>query len=106
MGTENTNYGWTCPRCMKVHSPYSTQCDCPPPTFTSSGLTVTFKPCNHRWIRTTKNYKRIKKCSECGEVKEVEEKLPTNCPHCGELINYLNHKKHLYMQCVNDEKKL
>ena len=23
-------YGWICPRCGKVHSPYSTNCDCPP----------------------------------------------------------------------------
>jgi hypothetical protein len=23
-------YGWICPRCGKVHSPFSTKCDCPP----------------------------------------------------------------------------
>ncbi|MBL7882559.1 MAG: hypothetical protein JNL69_00705 [Bacteroidia bacterium] len=43
-----TIFGWTCPRCMKVHSPYSTQCDCPPPTYTTSSssfiLPTTFHP--------------------------------------------------------------
>ena len=33
----------------------------------------------------------------------MENKLPVNCPYCGELVNYLNHKHHLYMYC-NDEK--
>ncbi len=27
-------YGWICPRCGKVHSPYSTHCDCTPPVIT------------------------------------------------------------------------
>ena len=68
-----TMYGWTCPRCMKVHSPYSAQCDCPPPTFTTSASTFTFTPCIHsRWIKTTKDYKRVKKCADCGEIKYPE----------------------------------
>ena len=28
--------GWICPRCRQVHSPYSSKCDCPPETITSS----------------------------------------------------------------------
>lgn len=32
--------GWACPRCGKVHSPYSVICDCPPPSFTMSGTTI------------------------------------------------------------------
>lgn len=31
----------------------------------------------------------------------MKDELPKNCPHCGELVNYLNHKKHLYMNCEN-----
>jgi len=27
-------YGWICPRCGTVHSPFSSRCDCPPPTHT------------------------------------------------------------------------
>ena len=33
-----------------------------------------------------------------------ENKLPSNCPYCGELVNYLNHKHHLYMYCETTEK--
>jgi len=29
-------YGWICPRCGKVHSPFSTYCDCLPPSRTCS----------------------------------------------------------------------
>jgi len=32
-------------------------------------------------------------------MKKMKNELPTNCPHCGELVNYLNHKHHLYMYC-------
>jgi len=35
-------YGWECPRCFKIHSPFSLTCDCPPRTFTSGGNTNTF----------------------------------------------------------------
>ena len=40
-------FGWECPRCFKIHSPFSVTCDCPPRTFTSSGsssLPITFHP--------------------------------------------------------------
>jgi len=33
-----------------------------------------------------------------------EDKLPSNCPYCGELVNYLNHKHQLYMYCEEDNK--
>ena len=36
-------------------------------------------PCEHRWYRTTKNYKRIKKCFECGEIKDVQPKNDMQC---------------------------
>ena len=36
-------------------------------------------PCNHRWIRTTKNYKRIKRCSICAEIKNVQPKNDMQC---------------------------
>lgn len=32
--------GWECPRCRMIHSPYSTHCFCPPPTFTISGSSI------------------------------------------------------------------
>lgn len=38
----NNNTGWLCPRCQKVHSPYSTTCDCKPQAITS-GSTDTLK---------------------------------------------------------------
>ena len=39
--------------------------------------------------------------------EKIENKLPTNCPYCGELVNYLNHKHHLYMYCdVEKTKKI
>lgn len=28
-----------------------------------------FNVCNHRWVRTTKNYKPAKKCVECGLIE-------------------------------------
>ena len=31
--------------------------------------------------------------------------LLTHCPHCGDLINYLNHKHHLYMYCEDKKPK-
>jgi hypothetical protein len=34
-----TLYGWICPRCGVVHSPFVLQCGCPPPTITSTGTT-------------------------------------------------------------------
>ena len=37
-----TTMGWACPRCGKIHSPYSVTCDCPPPTITTSGSTTLF----------------------------------------------------------------
>lgn len=36
---------------------------------------------------------------------KIENKLPTNCPYCGELVNYLNHKHHLYMYCEEEKPK-
>ena len=33
-------YGWICPRCGVVHSPFSTQCGCPPPTKVSTGVST------------------------------------------------------------------
>ena len=32
-------------------------------------------------------------------------KIPTNCPYCGQLVNYLNHKHHLYMYCTEEKPK-
>lgn len=32
--------GWVCPRCGKVHSPFSTNCDCPPQVITFTGATT------------------------------------------------------------------
>ena len=31
-------YGWICPRCGVVHSPFSAQCFCPPPIKVSTGI--------------------------------------------------------------------
>jgi hypothetical protein len=31
---------WICPRCQTVHSDMSYVCSCPPPTYTSSGVTL------------------------------------------------------------------
>jgi hypothetical protein len=36
---QSTLYGWICPRCGVVHSPFVTECYCPPPTITSNGNT-------------------------------------------------------------------
>ena len=37
--------------------------------------------------------------------KEAEEMLknPDTCPYCNEPVDYLNHKKHLYMNCINQD---
>lgn len=32
-----TMYGWVCPRCGAVNSPFSLKCDCPPPIRTWTG---------------------------------------------------------------------
>ena len=31
-------YGWICPRCGQVWSPFTSQCHCPPNTITSSTI--------------------------------------------------------------------
>ena len=36
-------YGWICPRCQKIHSPFSLTCDCPPPYIVSTGSTTELK---------------------------------------------------------------
>ena len=36
-------------------------------------------------------------------MENKENELPTNCPNCGELVNYLNHKHHLYMYCDKEK---
>lgn len=36
-------YGWICPRCQKVHSPFSLTCDCPPPYIISTGTSTDLK---------------------------------------------------------------
>lgn len=33
-------YGWICPRCGTVHSPFITQCGCPPPIRTWNGVST------------------------------------------------------------------
>ena len=33
-------YGWVCPRCGTVHSPFVTQCGCPPPVRTWNSTTT------------------------------------------------------------------
>jgi uncharacterized OB-fold protein len=33
-------YGWICPRCGTVHSPFTIQCGCPPPTRTWTGTST------------------------------------------------------------------
>lgn len=36
---------------------------------------------------------------------ENNKNLPTHCPYCGELVNYLNHKRHLCMYCEKENPK-
>ena len=36
-------FGWICPRCQKVHSPFSLICDCPPHYIVSTGSTTELK---------------------------------------------------------------
>ena len=38
--SQELRFGWECPRCFKIHSPFSVTCDCPPRTFTSGGSTT------------------------------------------------------------------
>lgn len=33
-------YGWICPRCQKVHSPFVYECDCPPPMIVKTGTST------------------------------------------------------------------
>lgn len=49
-------------------------------------------------------YKHQKNIYHNGIMIVEENKLPSNCPYCGELVNYLNHKHHLYMYCETTEK--
>lgn len=32
--TTHSPYGWTCPRCYKINSPWKGNCDCEPPSNT------------------------------------------------------------------------
>jgi hypothetical protein len=45
----------------------------------------------------SENYERL-------EAKVKKLTIPVvvkRCPHCGDEVDYLNHKKHLYMNCVD-----
>jgi DNA-directed RNA polymerase subunit RPC12/RpoP len=68
MNQNNILYGWICPRCGKVHSPYSTQCDCPPSSIISNSVTYTY----------TLN------CDKCGKSYNSDEAFPKPqiCPMC------------------------
>lgn len=74
--------GWACPRCGKVHSPYSVVCDCPPPSYTMSGTTMDF---GNLTIGTYCNKCRNVVCN-CAEY-EKQKKL------ANEAINKFNNKK-------------
>jgi hypothetical protein len=35
-------YGWECPRCHKIWAPAQMTCDCQPPSFVSTNLSMNF----------------------------------------------------------------
>ena len=53
---------------------------------------------NNIYIQLNRKTKRKK-------AMKNKEKLPSHCLHCGDLINYLNHKHHLYMYCTEEKSK-
>lgn len=81
------NTGWLCPRCQKVHSPYSTTCDCVPQTITSgsSNTLKGFKPQYPSSIIGTFCDKCCQVICKCTNKREVTPPIyvPPN-----EAINY------------------
>ena len=57
--------GWECPRCFKIHSPYSLTCDCAPRVFTTGGTTPIINCCNHY----ESDAGTAMNCKNCGKPK-------------------------------------
>lgn len=63
-------FGWTCPRCATVHSPYSAQCGCPAPSYTlasSTQIIGTFcNKCRNIVCLCKKGEDTDEDCADCG----------------------------------------
>lgn len=63
------NYGWECPRCQKIHSPFVNSCDCEPPV-----TVVTSWP--------VMPYTTYERCLRCGQMHPQGMPCPQSEPYC------------------------
>jgi len=68
------NIGWECPRCFKIHSPFSLTCDCPPLTFTSASSHNTMPIINFHLPTTGFGDHKLASVEAMEQMKKLSER--------------------------------